>query len=99
MRIWQKIYIVTLILFLLMLNAGLFLTAGFFFTYTIEQEKKKAETDCYFLCQNLEHDFSVLKQNGRYQESIAQLLLEGYQAHYRTQGVALSLKRRICAAI
>ncbi len=92
MRIWQKIYIVTLILFLLMLNAGLFLTAGFFFTYTIEQEKKKAETDCYFLCQNLEHDFSVLKQNGRYQESIAQLLLEGYQAHYRTQGVALSLK-------
>ena len=53
MRIWQKIYFAVLLLFLLMLNAGLFLAAGFIFSYNMDQEQKKAETDSFFLCQSL----------------------------------------------
>ena len=53
MRIWQKIYFVTLLLFLVMLNAGLFLAAKFLFSYNLAQEKQKAETDCYFLSQKM----------------------------------------------
>ena len=90
MRIWQKIYVVTLLLFLAMLNAGLFLAARFIFSYNLTQEQKKAEADCYFLCQNLEHDFSILKQNRRYKENVIELLFEGYQNYYETLGVSLS---------
>lgn len=93
MRIWQKIYFVTLLLFLVMLNAGLFLAAKFLFSYNLAQEKQKAETDCYFLSQNLEHDFSILERNGRYQENVVKLLFENYQAYYKKQDILLSLEK------
>ena len=93
MRIWQKIYFLTLLLFLIMLNVGLFLAARFLFSYNLEQEKKKAETDCYFLCQNLEHDLSILERNGRYRDNVVEFLFEGYQTYYQTQNVTLSLEK------
>lgn len=93
MRIWQKIYFVTLLLFLAMLNAGLFFAARFLFSYNLTQEKKKAETDCYFLCQNLEHDFSILDQNGRFRENVVELLFESYRSYYKTQNIMLILEK------
>lgn len=93
MRIWQKIYFITLVLFLLMLNIGLFLAAKFIFSYNLLQEQKKTKTDCYFLCQNLEHDISVLEKNGRYRKDIAEILFEGYRKYYSTQDIELSLEK------
>lgn len=93
MRIWQKIYFVTLLLFLVMLNAGLFFAARFLFSYNLAQEKKKAETDCYFICQNLERDFSILEHNGRYRENVVELLVENYQDYYKKQNLMISLEK------
>lgn len=93
MRIWQKIYFLALLLFLIMLNAGLFLAARFIYSYNLNQELKKAETDCYFLCQNLEHDLSVLEKNSRYQDDVVELLFEGYQTYYKKQDITLILKK------
>lgn len=93
MRIWQKIYFLTLFLFLLMLNAGLFLAARFLYSYNLNQERKKAETDCYFLCQNLEHDLSVLEKNSRYRDDVVELLFEGYQTYYKKQSITLALEK------
>lgn len=93
MRIWQKIYFVVLALFLVMLNIGLFLAAGFIFSYNLKQEQKKAETDCFFLCQNLEHDFAILKRNNRMKEEVVEALFSGYQKYYKTHGIELSLEQ------
>lgn len=93
MRIWQKIYFVTLLLFLVMLNAGLFFAAKSLFSYNLAQEQKKAETDCFFICQNLEHDFSILERNGRYQDNVVKLLSDNYQAYYKKQNITLTLQK------
>lgn len=93
MRVWQKIYFVTLLLFLIMLNAGLFLAARFVFSYNLKQEQKKVETDCFFLCKNLEHDFSILRQNKRYKDSVIELLFEGYRKYYKTLHIEISLEQ------
>ncbi len=93
MRIWQKIYFVTLLLFLVMLNVGLFFAAKSLFSYNLAQEQKKAETDCFFICQNLEHDFSILERNGRYRENVVALLFGSYQAYYKKQDIILSLEK------
>ena len=93
MRIWQKIYFVTLLLFLAMLNAALFFTAKFLFSYNLMQEKKKTEMECHFLCQNLEHDFSILERNGCYEENTVTLLLDNYQVYYKTQDILLTLEK------
>lgn len=92
MRVWQKIYFMTLLLFLGLLNAGLFLAARFIFSYNMQQEQKQGETDCYFLCQNLEHDFAILEQNGRYKEQVIALVIEGYQDYYSTKSIEISLE-------
>lgn len=93
MRIWQKIYFLTLVLFLVILNIGLFLASSFIFHYNFRQEQKKTETDCYFLRQNIEHDLSILEQNARYQDNVIDLLFEGYQSYYQTQDVMLYLEK------
>ena len=49
MRVWQKIYFFTLVLFLLILNTGLILAADYNFSYNFTQEQKNTETGCYFL--------------------------------------------------
>ena len=92
MRIWQKIYFVVLLLFLILLNVGLFLAARFVFSYNLGQEKRKAESDCFFLCQNLEHDFSILERNGRYRKDVIDLLFEGYGRYYLTQNIELDME-------
>lgn len=93
MRIWQKIYFVVLLLFLILLNIGLFLAARFVFSYNLGQEKRKAESDCFFLCQNLEHDFSILERNDRYRQEVIALLLKGYSRYYLTQNIELTLEK------
>lgn len=93
MRIWQKIYLAALLLFLIMLNMGLFLAAKFIFSYNLQKEQKQGEMDCYFLCQNLEHDFSILQQNGRFQEELIDFIFEGYQIYYHTQNIEISLQK------
>lgn len=92
MRVWQKIYFMTLLLFLGLLNAGLFLAARFIFSYNMQQEQKQGETDCYFICQNLEHDFAMLEQSGRYKEQIIALVIEGYQDYYSTKSIDFFLE-------
>lgn len=93
MRIWQKIYFAVLLLFLLMLNLGLFFAARFIFSYNLTQEQKKAESECSFIGQNLEHDFTVLEQNGRYQDDVVSLLFESYKGQYKTRNISLELKK------
>lgn len=92
MRVWQKVYVVTLAVFLAAFDLGLLLAAGFLFHYNIEMGKQQAQTASYFLCQNLEHDFSILEQNGRYEEEIVQAVVRGYQSFYEKEHVSLSLR-------
>lgn len=92
MRIWQKIYLVTLAVFLVMLNSGLFLAASFIFQHNLELEREQARTECYFLSQNLEHDFSILQRNGRYDEEIIAAVIQGYQSYYEKKNSAIALR-------
>lgn len=92
MRIWQKIYLVTLAVFLVMLNAGLFLAAGFIFRHNLMLEREQAKTECYFLSQNLAHDFSILEKNGRYEAEIIAAVVQGYQSYYSQKNAQLELR-------
>ncbi len=94
MRIWQKIYIAALVLFLVFMNTGMFLAAGLIFQYNLEQEMITAQTECFFVCQNLEHDFTILKQNGRYQEDIIYSVARSYENYYKQSHISVTLTKR-----
>ncbi|MBQ9141117.1 MAG: HAMP domain-containing histidine kinase [Lachnospiraceae bacterium] len=92
MRVWQKVYLTTLVVFLTMLNIGLLFAANYIFEHNVEIEKQQGERECYFLVQNLEHDFSILEKNGRMQESVIQAVVAGYQNYYQSQEIFIKIK-------
>lgn len=92
MKVWQKVYLATLVIFLVMLNAGLLLAANYIFEHNVESEKQQGERECYFLEQNLEHDFSILEKNGRMQETVINAVVEGYQNYYQSQNIFIELR-------
>lgn len=91
MRVWQKIYFLTLLLFLVLLNLGLFMAAGFIFKYNLDAECRQAETESSFLVQNIVHDFSILMRTGRYEPETMQAVVRGYRSFYEGRNVEVSL--------
>ena len=92
MKVWQKVYLATLVVFLTMLNIGLLFAANYIFEHNVEIEKQQGERECYFLVQNLEHDLSILEKNGRMQDSIIQAVVSGYQNYYQSQDIFIKIK-------
>ncbi len=95
MRVWQKVYLATLVIFLAMLNAGLLSAANYIFEHNVEIEKQQGERECYFLVQNLEHDFSILERNGRMQEAVVHAVVAGYQNYYQSQDIFVKLQETL----
>ena len=93
MKIWQKVYLTTLVLFLVMLNAGLLLAANYIFRHNLDIEKQQCERESYFLEQNLVHDFSILEKNGRMQENIVNAIVAGYQNYYQSQDILIYMDK------
>ena len=49
MRIWQKIYITALLLFLPVLNVGMFMGARMIFNYNLESARNQASDEVHLL--------------------------------------------------
>ncbi len=92
MKVWQKVYLATLAVFLLMLNVGLILGSNYIFEHNVSVERQQCERECYFLQQNLEHDFSFLEANGRMQIGVVQRVVENYHNYYQSQDIFIELR-------
>lgn len=83
MRFKDKTYIITLVLFLVFLNAGIFSLAFF----TNQRNTDAAESLCFseqaVIADAFEEDITYLGHNGR------QLLMNSYGTHYATKGIGL----------
>lgn len=95
MKVWQKVYLVTLAVFLLMLNVGLILGANYIFEHNVSVERQQCERECYFLQQNLEHDFSILKANGRMHIGVIQRVVDNYHNYYQSQDIFIELREAV----
>lgn len=92
MKIWQKVYLATLVVFLLMLNVGLILGANYIFEHNVAIERQQCGRECYMLQQNLEHDFSYLAANGRMHVSVIKKVVDTYHNYYQSQNVVIELR-------
>ena len=95
MKIWQKVYLTTLVVFLLMLNVGMILGANYIFEHNVDIERQQCGRECYMLQQNLEHDFSYLAANGRMHVSIIQKVVDTYHNYYQSQNVFIELREAV----
>ncbi len=95
MKIWQKVYLATLVVFLLMLNVGMILGANYIFEHNVAIERQQCGRECYMLQQNLEHDFNYLATNGRMHVSVIQKVVDSYHNYYQSQNVFIELREAV----
>lgn len=95
MKIWQKVYLATLVVFLLMLNVGLILGSNYIFEHNVAIERGQCGRESYMLQQNLEHDFSYLAANGRMHVSVIQKVVDTYHNYYQSQNVFIELREAV----
>ena len=87
LKFWQKTYILTLIVFLISLNAGIFSLAVYTHGRDINAERENCRAEVYYIAQAFERDYSDLMSAGYGADP--KLLTDSYCAFYVKRGVKL----------
>ncbi|MCD7738504.1 MAG: HAMP domain-containing histidine kinase [Lachnospiraceae bacterium] len=78
MKLWQKIYMTALLLFLPVLNVGLFMGARRIFDYNIEAAKDQASDEVHMLCHTIVRDIESLPGVQQLREGIVEEVSQTY---------------------
>ncbi len=78
MKLWQKIYMTALLLFLPVLNVGLFMGARKIFDYNIETAKNQASDEVHMLCHTIVRDIESLPGVQQLREGIVEEVSQTY---------------------
>ena len=90
MRFWQKTYILTLILFLVCLNAGIISLTLFTHSRSVRSAEEGAGAEGYYIARSFERDLEDLLASGEGQSP--SLLMNSYGNYYDDRGVFLSFE-------
>ena len=90
MRFWQKTYILTLILFLVCLNAGIISLTLFTHSKSVRSAEESAGAEVYYIARSFERDLEDLLASGEGQSP--SLLMNSYGNYYDDRGVFLSFE-------
>lgn len=85
MRFWQKIYVLTLVLFLLCLNVGIFSLAAITHRKNVDSMETSAKGEYNYIAMTFERDYN---DGGGTNVS---LLMKTYVNHYKDKGVIFAL--------
>ena len=90
MRFWQKTYILTLILFLVCLNAGIISLTLFTHSKSVRSAEETAGAEEYYIARSFERDLEDMLAAGAEQSPM--LLMNSYGNFYAQRGVFLAFK-------
>ncbi len=91
MRFWHKIYILTLLLFLICLNTGIMTLAVYTYQKNVESIEASATAEQHYITRSFENDYqSMLDAGGMANPS---LLMQSYGNHYESKGIYLSFEK------
>ncbi len=88
MRFWQKTYILTLILFLVCLNAGILSLTYYTYSKSVASAEETAGAEQYYIASSFERDLSDLLAAGDKQSP--ELLMQTYGAYYSGKGIRIA---------
>lgn len=91
MRFWQKTYILTLILFLVCLNAGIISLTLFTHSKSVRSAEVSASAEQFYVARSFERDLEDMLASGGWQSP--SLLMTSYGNYYSERGVTLAFDR------
>lgn len=88
MRFWQKTFLLTLVLFLLCLNAGIFSLAYYTYQRNVSAVEDACRAENDYIARSFERDYFDMFVAGKGTDPV--LLMKSYGTHYLTQGIRLA---------
>lgn len=82
MKLWQKVYLVTMILFVMLLNVGIYVVFDLTYKKDIATEQKQAEAQYNILTSGLIRSLDTLYQQGDVTDAKLRLVVERYENYY-----------------
>lgn len=90
MRFWQKTYLLTLVLFLICLNAGIISLTLFTHSKSVRSAEETAGAEEYYIARSFERDLEDMLAAGA--EQSPSLLMNSYCNYYAPRGVFLAFE-------
>ncbi|MBR4799428.1 MAG: HAMP domain-containing histidine kinase [Clostridia bacterium] len=87
MKFWQKTFLLTLLLFLVFLNGGIFSLAVYTHGRNLDSERANCRAEVYYIARAFECDYGDLMSAGR--GASPELLMDSYCSFYKNRGVLL----------
>ncbi|WP_088186699.1 HAMP domain-containing sensor histidine kinase [Desulfosporosinus sp. FKA] len=91
MKFWQKTFLLTLFLFLIIFDSSMFLLANSAFTNSLNNEKERSLGEQYFISNAIAKDLSAIKARGSDTDMALRSLFSAYTSYYKDQQVYLEL--------
>ena len=92
MRLWQRIYIIALLLFLPVLNVGLFMGARMIFNYNMDVTKGQASDEVHLLSRTIVKDIESLDYKQQMDDYIVYRVAEPYVNYITNKDVNATLE-------
>lgn len=88
-RLWQKIYLLTILLFVILLNSGMFLVFHMTYQKNLSTEQINAESEYNIIAANISRSLQNLARQNRLNEIPIQSILEIHEKYYTEQKINL----------
>lgn len=91
MKLWQKIYLITILLFVVVLNVGIFLVFDMTYQKNLSAEQKRAESEYRMISASIIRSMRNLEKQGRLKKAPLQGVLGIYEKYYVAQKIHLAI--------
>lgn len=91
MKLWKKVYLLTLVFSLILINCGIYLVFDMTYKKDIKVEQNRAQSTFEMLTSSLNRNMEILDEQNRLGYAQLKVLLETYEKYYRLQNVKLKL--------
>ena len=91
MKLWEKIYILTLVIFLVFMNGSLYVIFHMTYKKDVRAEQDKAKNAFYMIESGINRDIKLIEKSTSIAHSRLTAILETYEAYYEKQQIALEL--------
>lgn len=96
MKLWQKIYFITMILFVVLLNVGMYVVFELTYQKDIAVEQKQAEAEYNMLTGTLVRSLNSLYSQGDVTDAKLRRVMEKYENYYDDAASLTLWKEQIC---
>ena len=90
MKLWQKIYLLTICLFVVLLNIGIYLVFNMTYQKNLSDEQRRAESEYSMIASSILRNLHSLERQQRFSELPIQSILEVHEKYYANQDIYLT---------